>query len=118
MADRSERRTSLRKEVLGPAIIMAPGVRADCVVRDLSGGGAKIAVSWRIELPEEFDILLLKTNTTRRVSLKWRDGNFAGVQFRRGEAPALDRPAAPAPRAVPPSAAKTVGIKSSWRGRR
>src|SRR5688500_6929776 len=114
MAGSSERRGAPRAEVLGPAIIKAPGLQADCVVRDLTGAGAKIAVNWRVDLPKEFDVLLLKTNTTRRVSLKWRDGKFAGVQLRRGEAPTPDRPAAPRPRA----ATKTGRIKSSWRRRR
>ena len=112
--ERPERRLMPRVEVLGPAVITAPGLRADCVVRDLSSTGAKLAVSWSIKLPPDFDVTLLKINSVRHVRLKWRDGNFAGVEFGRGEEPAV----APAEVAPPAQATKTVGLKSSWRGRR
>ncbi len=99
--------------MFGHAVIIAPGIRTDCVIRDLSASGAKLGVSWRIKLPKEFDVLLVKTNSTRRVSLRWRTGDFAGVQFDSPET----APAPEEPKDTKPSASLSA-IKSSWRGRR
>jgi hypothetical protein len=67
--------------VFGLGIVIAPDLRANCVIRDLSRTGAKIGVSRRIRLPPEFKVVLLKTKTVRTVSLKWQKGDFAGVEF-------------------------------------
>jgi len=64
-------------------VIRGPGLHSDCVIRDLSASGAKIEVRASVQLPEEFNLLLLEANTSRHVLLKWREGDFAGVAFRR-----------------------------------
>ena len=104
--DPRNKRGAPRVEVLGPALILAPDVRADCVIRDLSSTGARIAISWRIKLPQQFDVLLLKTNSTRRCIMRWRRGDFVGVEFVRGETAPLQ------------PTKESAGVKSSWRGRR
>jgi hypothetical protein len=109
------KRAAPRQEVFGQAIILAPGIRASCIVRDLSATGAKLGVSSKIQLPDQFDVLLLKTKSTRRVTLRWRRGDFAGVQFCGSEAAPSDE--RPAPIIQPRSASSSSGIKSSWRGR-
>ena len=77
-----EQRIAPRREVHGEAVIIAPGIRANCTICDLSATGAKIGVSQKIRLPDEFDLLLVRANTARRVLVRWRHGDFAGVQFR------------------------------------
>jgi hypothetical protein len=77
-----DKRVAPRHGVFGPAVIVAPGLRANCILRDLSATGAKIEVSHKVQIPKEFDVLLVKANSTRRVLLRWRNGNFIGVQFR------------------------------------
>ena len=76
-----EKRVAPRTDVFGDAVIIARGVREKCIIRDLSATGAKIEVSQQIRLPKEFDVLLMKTNSVRRVILRWRHGDFAGVRF-------------------------------------
>jgi hypothetical protein len=105
-----DKRRAPRKDVFGHALIVAPGLRKDCVIRNLSASGAKLAVSSQTSLPDEFDLVLLKTNSTRRVSLRWRHGDFVGVQFWQG-----DKAPAPAPRPRP-TAGPSSGFRSSWRG--
>jgi hypothetical protein len=61
--------------------VVAPGLKASAVIRDISATGAKLAIAPRIKLPPEFHIVDPKTNSARRVTLRWRDGDFAGVQF-------------------------------------
>jgi hypothetical protein len=76
-----EKRRALRRNVVGPALIIGPGVEAICVIRDLSATGAKIEVASSVELPPAFNLLLRKTNSSRHVLLRWRRGDFAGVEF-------------------------------------
>ena len=109
------KRAAARQEVFGQAVIVAPGIRANCIIRDLSATGARLGVSSKIQLPEQFDVLLLKTESTRRVILRWRRGDFAGVQFCAADTAPAPGPAAPA---IPPrTSGSSAGIKSSWRGR-
>jgi hypothetical protein len=51
------------------------------MIRDLSPTGARLNISGRIKLPDEFDVLLLKANSTRRVAVRWRRGELLGVEF-------------------------------------
>ncbi len=77
----SNNRSATRREVFGLGVVLGPDLRANCVIRDLSSTGAKLGISRRVQLPPEFRVALLKTKTMRRVSLKWRRGDFAGVEF-------------------------------------
>jgi hypothetical protein len=109
-----EHRRAPRRPVLGNAVIRGPGFHSDCVIRDLSASGAKIQVRASIQLPDEFNLLLLEANTSRHVLLKWREGDFAGVAFRRegdassteeGEAAAIQSaPWSPSSLSAPPPA--------------
>ena len=74
-------RRAARVVVLGHGIITAPGVRANCIVRDISSTGAKLGLSRDITLPSEFDLWLKQAGSKRPVLLRWRRGDFAGVEF-------------------------------------
>ena len=79
--DGQENRKTPRRSVWGHAVIYTQSARANCVVRDISQTGAKLGVSRSVKLPPVFDLFLVKTNSKRRVLLKWRAGDFAGVEF-------------------------------------
>jgi hypothetical protein len=53
----------------------------DCVVRDFSAAGAKIAMSGTALLPDEFDLSIARKEASFRARLVWRDKLEAGVQF-------------------------------------
>jgi PilZ domain len=91
------KRKAPRIEVLGHAIILTPKGRLNCIIRDLSATGARVGVSKIIKLPAEFDLYLIKANSARRVLLRWRDGDSAGVEFvhRRPATEVQPRPEAP-----------------------
>ncbi len=64
----------------------------DCVVRDFSASGARIALSETVTLPEVFDLYISQKDRTYRASLRWRREDGVGVTFEEEEA----RPAAEA----------------------
>jgi hypothetical protein len=53
----------------------------DCIIRELSEGGAKLEISQSITLPEEFDLLIPKRNQSHHVRICWRHEDFIGVEF-------------------------------------
>lgn len=79
--DGRDKRRAARQDVLGHALIITSEGRISCVIRDLSKTGAKLGVPQRYKLPPEFEVYLVKTRSKRRVALRWRTGDHAGVEF-------------------------------------
>lgn len=63
-------------------------MQADCTVRNLSDGGAKLEISGAVTLPEEFDLVIPQKNLRRRVRLCWRQDDACGVRFLTDDGPA------------------------------
>ena len=78
-----EQRTDPRRRVVkGTKIAYGDFVFVqDCTVRDLSTGGARIAVTAAIELPEEFFLVFTTDRILRKARVKWRKANEVGVTF-------------------------------------
>ena len=53
----------------------------DCMVRNISGGGAKLEISSALTVPSEFDLDVPQKGRTYRARLMWRDATYIGVQF-------------------------------------
>lgn len=70
-----------RYRVLSHARIVADGVFADCIIRDLSESGARIGVSRRVDLPSLFNLYFVQHRLALRARLRWRRGDYAGVSF-------------------------------------
>ena len=66
----------------------------DCLVRDLSDGGAKLQISDSVAIPDRFDLYIAKKDETRRARMQWRTGDEIGVAF---EAAAAIAPVVPKP---------------------
>jgi hypothetical protein len=77
----SDKRRAPRQRVTGPALILGPKLEVSCIIRDLSSTGAKVEVAASVKLPPAFNLLLIKTNSSRHVLLRWRKGDYAGVEF-------------------------------------
>jgi hypothetical protein len=84
--DGLENRRAPRRQVQGHATVRAPGLEVSCVIRDLSATGARIEVPSSVHLPDEFNLLLAEAKSSRHVHLRWRRGDFAGVEFDRANA--------------------------------
>jgi PilZ domain len=77
------RRTQRRKVVEDARIINKHGGWSliDCTVQDISEGGAKLQIAPSVEIPSEFDLLLVKEMQIIPVRIRWRRRDFMGVQF-------------------------------------
>jgi hypothetical protein len=77
-----EHRVSPRRRTLkqGKAVLSDVTV-LDCVVRDMSEGGARLEFGGITKLPPEFRLLVVSTNLLIPVELRWQRGPVAGVAF-------------------------------------
>lgn len=57
------------------------GISARCTIRDLSDLGARLQLSDSVSLPSSFRLYIPKFDRTVVAELRWRRGDFVGVQF-------------------------------------
>jgi hypothetical protein len=55
----------------------------DCLVRDESGGGARLVITESVTVPAEFDLVLKDRDRRDRAELAWRRGDLVGVRMLR-----------------------------------
>ena len=79
---RLEKRLSPRRNTMMIATIVYDGgqTRMDCVIRNLSDGGAKLEVSTVRGIPASFD-LLVPRHRPQHCRVAWRALKELGVQF-------------------------------------
>ena len=97
-ATSDERRTLLRKRSFLQGRLYFNNRRSslDCLVRDISGQGAKLKVSDSIAIPEMVELYIPNKDETYRAEVQWRTGFEIGVTFENDEAPSIVPGAAPA----------------------
>jgi hypothetical protein len=81
-----ERRKYPRRETLtwGKLIFNHPLTVIDCLVRDISEGGACLELSVPAQIPETFE-LIIKPNSKRQLcSVAWKNEKRIGVEFKEG----------------------------------
>jgi len=61
-------------------------ISIDCVVRNTSCSGARLAVPHAALLPDVFELHIAKTNCAYRVRARWRGTDEAGVEIMPPEA--------------------------------
>ena len=95
----SEQRQSPRRRTYlgGCATVERPASTDECLVRDLSSGGARIVFSGSTPIPDAFVLTIPNTGDTRAVRIVWRDGLQAGVAYGGAEDAAGAPPAENAP---------------------
>jgi hypothetical protein len=74
-------------------------ISIDCVVRNMSGAGAKLVVPNATLLPDEFELHIAKRESASRVRARWRRERELGVEM-------IPLPAADAP--VPLALARRI----------
>jgi hypothetical protein len=80
----TDRRASSRRQVNMPARWSTgeQGPLHDCMVLDISAGGARLMVDAPLELPEHFTIeLTSRKKARRRCRVVWRAGHLIGIMF-------------------------------------
>ena len=53
----------------------------NCVVREISAGGAKLEFSDSKSIPDSFDLVIPSKEQNFLVKVRWRQGNNIGVEF-------------------------------------
>jgi hypothetical protein len=82
-----ERRGLFRKRTLLRGKIAFFGRSTfECVIRNLSETGAKLCCDQHIALPDNFELVIEKTNERVSARAVWRNATEIGVAFRRQEA--------------------------------
>ena len=77
-----ERRASVRHRALKEAkVVLHDWSTIDCIVRNLSEGGARLDFSDPIALPDHFEVLFIGTNMLVPADRIWERGVTAGVRF-------------------------------------
>jgi len=81
------RRNARRFPAHHPAqILLGPDAMIPCTVKDISTGGARIALKPQMDLPETFELFIAAHDLqVRRARVCWRKGDFAGVAFNSDE---------------------------------
>ena len=84
-----ERRAHPRHRTLKQGkVVLSDWMVFDCLIRDLSEGGARLELGGLTDLPREFRLLIASSNLLVPVALVWQHGQTAGVRFAGpGEAP-------------------------------
>ena len=57
----------------------APGI--DCVIRNISDGGACLEVETAFPIPDQFRLMIKPEQTIRGCRIAWRRGHKIGVRF-------------------------------------
>jgi hypothetical protein len=53
----------------------------DCLVRDISGTGAKLVFSSAVTIPDVVEVYLSNKEEVRRARVQWRRGEEVGIDF-------------------------------------
>jgi hypothetical protein len=82
-AGEDKRRASPRKRTLKTGRIVFNNKRSviDCTVRNVSAGGALLAVQSLIGIPDSFDLMIDSDTTTHPARVMWKRDGQLGVKF-------------------------------------
>ena len=86
MADSERKRPNLRrserfKTYLFARLVVEGNVQIDCVVRDLSDGGARVRLEADYDLPKNVRLNIVETGKTRTARVAWQRARHAGLEF-------------------------------------
>ena len=71
-----------RKRLHIPAYIMVGGKPHDCLIFDLSSGGARLTIKHQMKLPDRFSVDMSQDGRViKKCELVWQDELTAGVRF-------------------------------------
>ncbi|WP_291827486.1 PilZ domain-containing protein [Bosea sp. (in: a-proteobacteria)] len=88
------RQTPRLRSLLGArALFNQKRATLDCVVRNISDGGALIVVPDTVLLPAEFELEIAQRQCCYRAHVRWRTGTHIGVSFESETVPETSSPA-------------------------
>ena len=77
------RRSDPRHEVRIPGkLILAEGARTlDCLILDMSKGGARVSVGVQMDLPEKVYLWQSAADAVFDCEVRWRESKYVGLRF-------------------------------------
>jgi PilZ domain len=75
----------LRSFLKGRVIFNGGQTSLDCLIRDISSGGARLELSASVTLPDRFDLYLPHRESTCKAHIQWRRGSQLGVALETAE---------------------------------
>ena len=77
-----ERRASIRHRTLKQAkVVLHDSSTIDCIIRNISEGGAHLDFTDPVPLPDHFEVLIVASNALVPAERIWERGKAAGVKF-------------------------------------
>ena len=77
----SRRASGRRKTYKEAKVVLHDRSTIDCILRNLSDGGARLEFSDAIALPETFDLLIVSTQMLVPARRIWERAAHVGIQF-------------------------------------
>jgi hypothetical protein len=74
-------RNHQRQRVLKAGLIAFNGSGIDCLIRNISAGGASLQVESQIGIPSSFDLVIGADKFNKSCRVCWRKENRIGVKF-------------------------------------
>lgn len=75
---RSHRRRTLKE---GRVVSNDHSTVFDCLIRDMSEGGARLKLETTQEIPDEFYLYIVHLRRRAKVEVRWRTGDTLGIEF-------------------------------------
>jgi hypothetical protein len=76
-----DNRVTQRQKVIRAGTISFDGSGIDCLVRNMSVGGANLEVESQVGIPTSFDLVISVEHSNHRCQVVWRKGRRMGVAF-------------------------------------
>ncbi len=77
-----ERRTSIRHRTLKEAkVVLHNSSTIDCIIRNISEGGAHLDFTDPVALPDQFEVLIVATSALVPAERIWERGKAVGIKF-------------------------------------
>ena len=70
-----------RQNAMKAGTILFGGSEIDCLVRNISDGGANLEVKSQIEIPNSFDLVIDTKHSNHRCHVVWRKARRIGIAF-------------------------------------
>lgn len=74
----------IRSFLRGEIVHSAGSIRIECLIRDLSEGGARLQVARSVIIPDPFELHIQQKAAVHRCKIIWRHEDELGTQFRDG----------------------------------
>ena len=77
----NDKRDTQRQNDMKAGTILFGGSGIDCLVRNISAGGANLEVESKIGIPSSFDLALEAEHSNHHCLVVWRKARRIGVRF-------------------------------------